>query len=231
MRPNRGKNSVNHNRLRLIRSRLPKLNNTTLIEIFGMLVGDGWLGITGKKRIRKQVCFCGNLKTEKNYCNYVRNKIKSTLNVNGYYKERIEENTYYIIINSESIFDLFREFFDFPVGIKNYFNVNKFPKAWSKQKVFIRGIFDTDGSTFFDKDNRYRVPYPILDITLTNPEVLDWVTDILRKHNFTVIRGAKYIRLKGSKNFHKWFKDISPKNQVHKEKYSKWILEYSSMGS
>jgi len=30
-------------------------------ELLGILIGDGWIGIYGTPRRRKQVCFCGNL--------------------------------------------------------------------------------------------------------------------------------------------------------------------------
>jgi hypothetical protein len=212
-------------------SKLPEICDPRVIEILGILVGDGWLGISGHPRRRKQVCFCGNLKTETRYREYIQKLIKETLNVNGYYQERTEYNTYYIIINSEGIFDFFHTNFDFPVGDKAFFNIGKFPKSWNLQKRLIRGIFDTDGSAFFDKDRRYRHPYPILDITLKNSEVMDWIAECLRRHDFAVIRRGRCIRLKGEDNFHKWFKEISPKNEVHTGKYFKWINEYNRMGS
>ncbi len=199
-------------------------------ELLGILIGDGWLGIYGRPRRRKQVCICGNLKSEIKYREYLQKLIKSTLDVNGYYQERKEFNTYYIIINSEGIFDFFHTKFDFPIGIKSFFNIEKFPKAWNLQKCLIRGIFDTDGSTFFDRDSRYKIPYPVLDITLKNKEVLDWIAGILKEHNFTVIRYGRHIRIKGIENIHNWFKEIAPKNDLHIRKYSKWLMEYHSKG-
>ncbi len=197
-----------------------------VIELLGILMGDGWLGIYGRPRRRKQVCFCGNLKEEREYRKYVQALIKTTLNVNGYYQERKTNNTYYIIINSETLFDFFHETYDFPVGKKYYFNTKKLPKTWNLQKVLIRGIFDTDGSFFLDRDIRYKVPYPILDITLKNQEVLEWIVNTLKRRGFRTIKYGRHIRLKGHTNIQKWFTEISPKNTVHTKKYSQWKEEY-----
>ncbi|MDD5172068.1 MAG: hypothetical protein PHF60_03465 [Candidatus ainarchaeum sp.] len=215
-------------RIAQIRSNLPSIADPRVNEILGILAGDGWIGLSGNPRRRKQVCFCGNLKSETRYRKYLQRLIKNAFNVRGYYQERKDYNTYYIIINSGGIFDFFSNNFNFPIGPKHFFNVGKFPKSWRLQKLLIRGIFDTDGSTFFDRDPRYKRPYPVLDITLKNSEVLEWLTKTLNNHDFTVIRGSKYLRLKGTKNFNKWFKEISPKNHIHKDKYSKWLMEYNS---
>lgn len=94
-----------------------------------------------------------------------------------------------------------------------------------------RGIFDTDGSTFFDEDTGYKRRYPILDITMKNNEVVDWITERLRGHDFAVIRRGRCIRLRGRETFHKWFKEIAPKNNLHISKYSKWVRECQNMGS
>ena len=218
---------VNRWRLKLIKSKLPCTTNPNVNELLGVLIGDGWLGISGRPRRRKQVCFCGNLRTEIEYRKYLQKLITNTLRVNGYYKEREKYNTYYKIINSETIFDFFRVKFDFPVGTKSFFNVKKFPKNWKLQRYLIRGIFDTDGSTLFDKDPRYKVPYPILDVTMKNKEVLDWAAVVLSTRGFKIIRSGRQLKLKGADNFHKWFKDIAPANSLHKLKYSRWCSEYN----
>ncbi len=197
-----------------------------LNEILGILIGDGWIGISGNPRKRKQVCFCGNLKKEVDYRGYIQRLIKDTLCVNGYYQERKDINTYYIIINSQGIFDFFQKNFDFPIGRKNKFNIDKLPKTWELQKRVIRGIFDTDGSVFFDRDPRYKVPYPVIDITLKNIEILDWIAENLSAQSFRTIRYGRQMRLKGRDNVAKWFKDISPKNDLHNKKYSTWLIEY-----
>ncbi|MFH1520997.1 MAG: hypothetical protein ABID61_05095 [Candidatus Micrarchaeota archaeon] len=215
-------------RIDYIKSRLPQINNPMVVEIFGILLGDGWIGISGKPRLRKQVCFCGNLKSEVAYKTHIQKLLKIVFHVNGYYKKRDDYNTYYILINSETIFNFFHANFDFPICFKKSFNIYKFPKSWHLQRSFIRGIFDTDGSTFFDHDRRYKRPYPVLDITLKNTEVLDWLSEILNSYGFSTIRSGKWMRLKGSQNFNKWFKEIAPKNSIHMRKYSKWITTYFS---
>lgn len=189
-------------------------------------MGDGWIGLSGRPRVRKQVCICGNLKTETWYRIYLQKLIQATLNVNGYYQERKEYNTYYIIINSENIFNLFRNRYDFPIGCKILFNTEKLPKTWFLQKMVIRGIFDTDGSLYFDNDPRYRCPYPVIDITMKNREVLDWIADVLHRRGYSVLNGIKSIRIKGKAGLYKWFKEISPKNHIHRNKYSNWKKTY-----
>jgi hypothetical protein len=209
-----------------IHARFPPANDRKLCELLGAWIGDGWIGLSGWPRVRKQVCICGNLKTEREYRKHLQHLILTTLHVNGYYQERKKNNTYYIIINSNKIFDFFRDRYDFPIGCKRYFNTERLPKTWILKRQVIRGIFDTDGSLFFDNDPRYRCPYPVIDITLKNREVLDWITEALHQRGYSILRGVKCIRIKGRKSLHKWFKEISPKNDIHRRKYIDWKKDY-----
>jgi hypothetical protein len=206
--------------------KLPSLSDPRLLELLGALMGDGWIGLSGYPRVRKQVCFCGNYSSEQCYRIRIQKLILATLHVNGYYQARPKNNTYYIIINSEKIFHFFIDAFGFPIGRKTLFDIRKLPQSWALQHAVIRGIFDTDGCLFFDRDPRYRCPYPVLDITMKNPEVLDWISGVLSHHGYPVLRGKKCVRIKGKASAHKWFKEISPKNEIHKKKYIEWKMRY-----
>ena len=207
---NGGKKSIS-NKLARIRKRMPP-DCHELFEFLGAMVGDGWIGIYGG---RKQVNICGNLRDEKQYMEHLRGLIRFLFGVSSHLKFRPKENVFYLMMNSSVIFDFFREKFDFPAGSKDKFNTSKFPASWEYQKDVIRGIFDTDGSIYFDKSNKYKYPYPIIDITSKNSELLSWLEDCLKRNGFPVFSGRRTVRLKGRKNIEKWFGEINPSNQKH----------------
>ncbi len=207
---NGGRKSIDA-RLAKLRGKLPPASHA-LYEFLGAMMGDGWIGIYGG---RKQVNICGNLRDEKQYMGHLRGLIRRLFGVSSHLKFRPRENVFYLMMNSSVIFDFFREKFDFPAGPKDRFNTSRLPARWEYQKDVIRGIFDTDGCFYFDKSNSYKYPYPTIDITSKNSELLSWVGNCLSQNGFTVFYGYRSIRLKGRENLEKWFGEIKPSNQKH----------------
>jgi hypothetical protein len=209
-------------RLREITGKLPLPGDEHVLELLGALIGDGWIGISGG---RKQVCYCGNLRQQQ-YANHLQKLMRHTFHVSGYLKFRKKFSVFYIIINSSSIFDFFRANFDFPVGSKTKFNTRLLPSDFSKAVHVIRGVFDTDGSIYFDKAPCYARPYPAIDITSHNPELLVWISKTLAKKGFKVISLKYSIRLKTYGQVERWFNEIKPSNKVHVQKWNRWKSQY-----
>ena len=212
-----GKASIKQ-RLEQITRLLPSPNDVRVLELLGALMGDGWIGVSGG---RKQVCFCGNLH-QQDYANHLQKFMFQTFQVRGYLKFREKYTVFYIIINSSPIFDFFKKNFDFPVGFKRKFNTSLLPSDSDKAAHVIRGIFDTDGSIYFDKATGYARPYPIVDITSHNPELLDWISKRLAEKGFKVIRLKYNLRLKTYIQVERWFNEIKPSNTFHIRKWNRW---------
>jgi hypothetical protein len=209
-------------RLETIVDKLPPLTDERVLELLGALIGDGWIGISGG---RKQVCYCGNLHQQA-YAKHLQELTFQAFRVRGYLKFREKFSVFYIIINSGPIFDFFRKNFDFPVGPKRKFNTDLLPSEFDKAVHVIRGIFDTDGGIYFDKAAGYARPYPVIDITSHNPELLAWIPQMLAKKGFKVISLKYNIRLKTYSQVERWFNEIKPSNMVHVQKWNRWKSQY-----
>ncbi len=114
----------------------------------------------------------------------------------------------------------------FPIGLKINLSISeRFLKNQYALRYIIRGLFDTDGSIFFDKDKRYKTPYPIIDIRTASNILIEQLATILKKDNFNVIKYKKGIRIKGHFQVQKWFKEIKPQNKKHILKYQNHITQ------
>lgn len=216
-----GRNSIKQ-RLATINRRLPLPNDDGVLELLGALMGDGWIGISGGRR---QVCYCGNI-NQRAYAKHLQRLLIRTFGIRGYLKMRKEFSVFYIIINSSPIFDFFRIRFGFPIGAKKKFNTNLLPRDWNKSANVIRGIFDTDGSIYFDNARGYARPYPAIDITSHNPELLKWISKTLVEKGFKVICLKYSIRLKTVGQVERWFNEVKPSNGVHIQKWNRWKSQY-----
>ena len=216
-----GRSSIKQ-KLNLINARLPRADDSRVLELLGALIGDGWIGISGGRR---QVCYCGNI-SQQAYAKHLQKLLLQAFQIRGYLKLREKFSVFYIIVNSGPIFDFFRTRFDFPVGQKEKFNTDLLPSDWDKAKNVIRGIFDTDGGTYFDKAAGYARPYLVIDITSHNPELLDWISKTLSEKGFKVISLKYSIRLKTISQVERWFNEVKPSNGVHVQKWNRWKSQY-----
>lgn len=209
-------------RLEKITRKLPPPDDARVLELLGALIGDGWIGISGG---RKQVCFCGNLRQQA-YAKHLRKLLCRAFGVRGYFKLREKNTVFYIIVNSGPIFDFFKNEFDFPVGTKKKFNTLLLPSETEEGLTIIRGIFDTDGGIYMDNAPGYARPYPVVDITSHNPELLGWISKTLTKKGFKVISLKYSIRLKTISQVERWFNEVKPSNKVHVNKWNLWKSKY-----
>jgi hypothetical protein len=216
-----GKASIKK-KLERITKQLPAPKDLRVLELLGALIGDGWIGISAG---RKQVCFCGNLH-QKKYAKHIQKILHAVFQVHGYLKLQEKNTVFYIIVNSGPIFDFFREKYDFPIGPKKKFNTDALPKEADSTNSIIRGIFDTDGSLYFDRGKGYARPYPVIDITSRNPELLDWISRRLTEKGFKVISLKYSIRLKTYGQVERWFNEIKPSNGNHIQKWNRWKSQY-----
>ncbi|MDP1729523.1 MAG: hypothetical protein Q8L27_04950, partial [archaeon] len=141
------------------------LTNPQFLEIYGALMGDGWLN-TPAKRGKWVIGICGHLKLDKEYIIYCSNILKSLTNRKGYFYERPKINVIEFRFQHKRFFKLLNEKLDFPAGQKENLIIppSIYNLGFDKIRYVIRGIFDTDGSFFLDKNSKKIPVYPIISI-------------------------------------------------------------------
>lgn len=203
-------------------------NDILFLEFYGALLGDGWISIFTNKKSKKKtrfIGFSGHIKNDKDYLNRIRWITKKLFNRNGYSREKIKYNAIEFTFGHIGAINILNRELKFPIGLKTNLKIeDRFLDNWDLSKYIIRGLFDTDGCLAFDKDPRYKKPYPIIDITTYSKELKSQLKEILTKNGYSVIVYQKGIRLKGTSQTIKWFKEIKPKNNRHILKYEKFVM-------
>ena len=100
-------------------------------------------------------------------------------------------------------------------------------------KAVIRGIFDTDGGIYLEKKNNKL--YPRIYIGTISVKLSDQLLKLLKDLEIRATRYSQLykrgfnrqrlyiITIRGTEMFHKFMKEISPKNPKHIRKYEKFL--------
>ena len=127
----------------------------------------------------------------------------------------------------------FKKKFGLPLGRKDYIEIPKeFLKSSKLKKAVLRGIFDTDGGIYLEPKNHKL--YPRIYITTISKELSEQLLTLFRnmglratKHLWDPKRGKRKIEynitIRGVEMFHKFIREISPKNPKHIRKYQKFL--------
>ena len=197
------------------------------LEVFGILMGDGCLSrcyLKHKKRYGHYAFITGNLHKDKEYMLlYVKPLIEKTFQVKCSVREIPKYNCLHLIIHRQSFFWWFVKN-SFPIGKKGK-NL-KIPDhifLLEKQKLnhLLRGLFDTDGCISARKDECYK--YPHLMITSISKTLREQIKKILKEQDINACIHGKDVRIKGNKNFKKWFDLIGSKNPRNLNRYHEWL--------
>ena len=117
----------------------------------------------------------------------------------------------------------------FPIGKKVNLRIpnNIYEKGFPKVKYIIRGIFDTDGSFYYDKTPVGR-PYPCISISMKSPELMQQIHDLLISEGFKAYHyhstKIDNITLKGSIQLKKWLAEIGSSNPYKLTKMQKALV-------
>lgn len=194
-------------------------------EFYGALMGDGCISKfkdwEGKERF--MIYFSGNKKLDSDYLKYLQIEISSRYGTYVYYYDYKDRNLCFLSIKNKQI-SLFLHKFGFPMGLK--YGKLKIPNKllnlpWKKKKMILRGLFDTDGSIFAKKREKYR--YPHICISLKDKKVLRQTRVILRDKNYPCWIGGDNLFLRGNENIKRWFLDVGSSNERNLFKYRYWI--------
>src|SRR3989338_2008536 len=122
--------------------------NREICELIGAFIGDGYLGIYGRKKNQYVIGISGHKKLDEDYLkNYLKPLIKRNFPFTKprlYYRD--DENTLMLRINSKKLYRLFIKL-GFHRGKKSR-NIKILSNILKNQEFMnatVRGIFDTDG--------------------------------------------------------------------------------------
>lgn len=202
------------------------LLNEEICEFIGAFIGDGYFGNYGKRKTQFLVGFAGDKRLDEVYLrDYLLPLIKRNFTfTNPRLRYRTDEETLMLRMYSKQLFD-FLLTLGFKPGPKTK-TVTIPDIIITNEKFFsatIRGIFDTDGSLYFDRRKAYPVPYPRLELHLHNPPLLKIVHTYLCQKGI----GAKIntlngrVQVNGVKNINIFLEKIGLSNERHLAKVRK----------
>tara|TARA_Y100000310_G_C19971871_1_gene485846 strand:- start:71 stop:508 length:438 start_codon:yes stop_codon:yes gene_type:complete len=116
-------------------------------------------------------------------------------------------------------------FFHFPIGRKGNITIHDdVLQDFNKLKHVIRGLFDTDGSLYFTKNNSAVRYYPIIEISSHSFPLVIQLRNALESVGF-IVRISHYkdsIKLHGKKNLLKWMELIGTSHSDKSSKFEFW---------
>ncbi|PIZ51866.1 hypothetical protein COY27_02160 [Candidatus Woesearchaeota archaeon CG_4_10_14_0_2_um_filter_33_13] len=201
------------------------LINSKISEIAGIVLGDGHIHTK-----HNLITITGSIEDLDYYQNHVCKIINTKFNVNPKIKRRNDRNSYYIMIYSKGLINYLTNKMGLKRGSKDTAEV---PQIISSNKklipYFLRGLFDTDGCIKFSKQGSNLNYYPRVQIALKKSPLAYQLAELFKTLNFNYgtweenrFNGIVYYQISGKENLEKWFKEISPKNQVHLTKHLFW---------
>lgn len=202
------------------------IKNNSFLELYGVLMGDGWLGKYPYKNHSNHVIgISGHSILDRDYFYHCKKIILDLFGRDISIKEK-PKNAIELYFTHQVLWKFISEELGFPVG-KKLGKLKIHEKIISlgdnKIKHVVRGIFDTDGSFFMDKV--YKYSYPNIEIEMLEPRLLDQVEKFLRRNGFKPQRRPIRIRLKGITQVKKWMNFIGSSNPKHFNKYNKWLKQ------
>lgn len=211
--------------------RIPNKISIELAEETGWHIGDGSMNYyKNRGKLKGLYQLRGHIEEDKShYIQRIKPFFKKLYNLDVSLREMSSTRVFgFQVWNSDLI--KFKEKLGLPLGKKyNVFIPKIFLKNSSLKKSVIRGIFDTDGGIYLEKKNKKL--YPIIHITTISLKLAEQLIELFKEFNF---RATKYsqlynkkfnrqrsysVRIRGVKMFHKFIKEINPKNPKHQEKY------------
>jgi hypothetical protein len=192
------------------------IENPTFLEIYGVLLGDGWLSNQNNPNNRWAIGICGNLKLDKEFVKHCRKSIESLTKRRGYLRERETGNVIEFRFRHKRFFKFLNEELKFPEGKKENLEIPKqiYSLGYDKVCHVIRGIFDTDGSFYLDKNRHGLAVYPCISVHMKEPILINQIGKILKDQGFKLSYSDNMyqIKLKGRIQLNKWIKEIGSSN-------------------
>ena len=193
------------------------LDNPLFLEFYGILLGDGWL--SNFKVRNKKVWLIGissNLRLDKEFVVYYKMNIKELFKREGTTRKRIDNNVSEFIFGHKILLKYLNERLNFPIGKKENLEIPDiiYSLGFDKVKYVIRGIFDTDGSIYLERNRKGIPSYPIISIHMKEQRLINQIGEMLGKEGFKVNYSDNnyMIKIKGRHQIKKWLDKIGSSN-------------------
>ena len=214
---------------------VPKNISPELAEETGWHIGDGSMNFyrnRGKSKGFYQLR--GHIEDDKNhYIERIKPLFKKLYGLNVSLREMPSTRVFGFQIWNDDLVN-FKKKLGLVLGYK--YNI-EIPKAFldknDLKKAVIKGIFDTDGGIYLERKNKKL--YPRLSITTISFKLSE---QLLKLFNEFGLRATRYsqlynrdfnrkrsyiITIRGVEMFHKFMKEINPKNPKHIKKYQNFL--------
>jgi intein/homing endonuclease len=214
-----------------------------LAEIIGIHIGDGCISVNNRYSM---YYLGGDLKEEKEYHNkWVAPLFDKKIMLPLYkkrvqYKEYPKVGIYGFYIFNKKIVNVFNKF-----GVKSGSKINigipsEIRSNLKLAKRFLRGLFDTDGNIYFDKNRSAKVRInnqPVIKIGTVSEKLACQVFELLKRMNFHPRKKKPYKGTRDKNKVHtvliyrrndisNFIKEIGFKNPKH---YTRWLI-YKKFG-
>ena len=192
-----------------------------LCEFLGAFIGDGFTNKYGSVYVTQ---ITGDLKLDYEYYTNTLMQILKKISPSSNPKIFRIDNTARLTVYSKELYVLLTNRFKFKRGKKVYFVM--IPKEIIESKNIdlinscLRGVFDTDGSVYFDK--RYKKPYIRIGLQMLSKNLMKQIFDLLSVQGIktTITKDLKKIQINGSENCKKFMKIVGFSNPRHLKKIS-----------
>lgn len=200
--------------------------NKFFCEFYGALLGDGCISkykdSEGWERF--SIYISGNKKLDSSYLKYIKESIMKEYKIGCCYYEYKNKNSCMLHIKNKGFVIKLIKHLDIPIGIKySKLKVSKkiLQLPWNKKKFVLRGLFDTDGSIYAKKSEKYR--YPIISIASKNQKFIEQLKLMLKEKGYPAWSTKRNVYVRGIKATKEWFKDIGSSNQRNIKKYEYYL--------
>jgi hypothetical protein len=210
--------------------------NESLAEETGIHVGDGMMNYYPSCRLYF-IKYVGDREEMDSYGKYIIRLLSKNYGLNNLRTVPIKGTNYYIIqFGSKSVLLFKRDVLGLPLGKKNDISV---PAQILKSRrlfvPFIRGLFDTDGSLWFERKKKTVHYYPHIKIELASRTAITQCSNKLKELGFSVSTSFDLVQIKKGRKFkthrlvicgagglERWWSIIGSRNLKNKTKYLVW---------
>lgn len=198
--------------------------NQNISELIGSIIGDG--NIYNKRPAYVEIT--GNQKTERGYFSELNKIIEKELDYTP--KIFFRQGALRLRINNKEFVRFLVNDIGVPFGHGKFKKVvlpDKIKAKSSYTKSCIRGIFDTDGSVYFDLRKVYKAPYIKIELHMENKKLVFEIASILRSFGINATDPGKKISLciNGQEEVIKYLKIIGFRNSGHLKRISFYYPE------
>ncbi|MAG78786.1 hypothetical protein CMI40_00215 [Candidatus Pacearchaeota archaeon] len=156
--------------------------NRELSYFIGLFIGDGFTNKYGRYYLTQ---FVGHFPSEVNYYKRIVSNISNNLFgiIPKIKKDRVA-NAIRVNLYSKDLFLMFTKRFKNLSGRKSLTALIPNEILNSEKEIimsFIAGIYDAEGSFYIDKRKSYKKPYPILELHMHNPRIINKISDLFNK--------------------------------------------------